>query len=165
MHALPEYIDPIILARSNTQLVGELPIAKMLRLEGLINSLKGKATVSLEFGIDAGGYYYIQGHIAAEVELICQRCLQPFMYNIDANIRLSPVKSDSECGKLPERYEPLLLEESSIALNTLVEEELVLNIPLIPKHNYDCVDRSHYETKDNEQITNPFDVLKNLKLK
>lgn len=36
---------------------------------------------------------------------------------------------------LPESYEPLLLEESTVSLLEMIEDELILLLPLVAKHN------------------------------
>ena len=38
---------------------------------------------------------------------------------------------------LPEQYDPLLLDETSIELGSLIEDELTLALPIVPMHEPD----------------------------
>ena len=49
-------------------------------------------------------------------------------------VEASPVHSDEEAQRLPENYDPLLLTDETLPLATLVEEELLLSMPIITRH-------------------------------
>lgn len=99
---------------------------------------KNKAIVvqaELIFGMDVDGYATVSGSVAGEVELRCQRCLERMQYPIQTSFNLSPVVSLSESAKLPERYEPLMLQpEGLLNIGDFLAEEVHLALPIVPRH-------------------------------
>ena len=73
--------------------------------------------------------------------------------------------------RLPEGYEPLLIEEYKIFLKEIVEDELLLTLPAFPKHDKPCVKFKNRSSdllvvaKADEQTKpkNPFAILAKLK--
>ncbi len=47
---------------------------------------------------------------------------------------LGLVKSESEGDRLPDRYEPLIVETGSVSVAAIVEDELILALPIIARH-------------------------------
>jgi uncharacterized protein len=84
---------------------------------------------------------------------------------------ITPIAHESEAARLPENYEPVMLEEDFISPVAIVEEELILNIPLIPMHNEaDCPhaeNSAYYGAKEveAEPSLKPFAGLAELKKK
>ncbi len=85
-------------------------------------------------------------------------------------VRLGLVVSDEEARQLPEGMEPLLVTESPMPLSEIVEDELILALPLIPMHSPDAckgvepLRRSRVIAEsDQERADNPFAVLESLK--
>ena len=133
--ALPERIDPWLLADRAETLVGELPGAGMARLAALVRSVPGPVAVRLEFGRGASGQRYVEGRATAAVCLTCQRCLEACTLELDVAFRLALVAAESQIERLDETYEPLLLEqEATVRLSDLVEDELLLGLPPFPRH-------------------------------
>jgi uncharacterized protein len=80
----------------------------------------------------------------------------------------SPVKNDDAAENLPSYYDAIDLDENGeVNLLALVEDELILAIPLIPMHKpEDChapADSVWGELPEELDKPNPFDVLKKLK--
>lgn len=139
---LPHMIDPVKFAEQRDCLEGYLSIKDMPRLYELCykkgNNL-GEVKVFLEGGIDQQGIRYLQGYVEGSVPLECQRCLQQMIFNIHADIALSPVYNDEEAEQLPSSYNALYLTDAEVALRDIVEDELLLAIPIAPKHeNVNC---------------------------
>jgi uncharacterized protein len=90
---------------------------------------------------------------------------------VDDNIKLGIVTTIEQADKLPEDFEPLLLEEESILLKDIVEDELLLILPAFPKHQHKCLvpdksnnDNVNSSVKDHKSSPeNPFSILVNLK--
>ncbi len=166
---LPKQIDPIQLANNESTLKGELCLEKMERLREILSNQKGIALIDLKFGRDALGYVNIKGSIRTEFNIICQRCNLPMPLLLDISVEVSPVFSNEEAERLPKNYDPLLMTEDTISLNAMVEEEILLSIPIVPRHSIEeCpVKSSHLieweEEKEKEKNdSNPFTVLKKL---
>jgi len=131
---LPDKIDLWKLARSAESLQGEIPLQRLARLQGLLCASDGTVTFTLTGGIDEQGIRFVTGHLSTRVELICQRCLAPLALPLDVDLHLGLVHSESQAADLPKDYDPLLAPAEGVALNDIVEEELLLALPLIPKH-------------------------------
>ncbi|MBI2379888.1 MAG: DUF177 domain-containing protein [Gammaproteobacteria bacterium] len=145
---LPEQIFLKRFAESGRSVEGGIPLAGMDRLRDQVLSLEGEARVQLSGGVDPEGRQFLQGHVQAELSVTCQRCLQPMSIAVDTEFSLSPVYSEEEAEALPEAYDPIMLaDEDSIELKALVEDELMLSLPVVAVHEpEDCVaDTAHYQ--------------------
>lgn len=131
---LPKLIDPIQYARAEQKIEGMYQLVDLPRLQSITNQLENTVRFNLQFGVDANRSYFIKGALAASVELICQRCNKPMNIQVDANISLCPVISEKQAGSLPEEYEPLVTHGELVALKTIVEDELLLALPMAVKH-------------------------------
>lgn len=132
---LPKYINPLRLAEHEETITGQLPLKLFHRLSDLLIDDEGVVKINLRFGRDAQYYHYVLGFISSTLILRCQRCLQPIEYPIAITVSLSPVFSLETAKKLPAHYEPLWLETEQIEVVEMIEEELLLALPLIPKHD------------------------------
>lgn len=71
----------------------------------------------------------------AEVWLSCQRCLQPFAQPIEVERRLRFVRDEAQAEALDaELDDDVLALTRSLDLRELVEDELLLALPLVPRH-------------------------------
>ncbi len=136
---LPVHIDPLRMAEAGRLLEGEYSVAEMDRLRDSLLDSSGKVAVSLEFGIDAEGIRYMKGRLQSELTLECQRCLQAMQAPIDAEIALGLVRSNDAAELLPSHYEPLLVESDALFLRDIIEDELLLALPLVAMHD-ECID-------------------------
>lgn len=164
---LPEIIDPLHLADKRGELHGQIPLKQFTRLtENLVNS-EGVVDVDLYFGRE-GRLAKIDGNLKATLQLECQKCLEAVEFEINHNVNLGIATSYEQVERLPETVEPLLLEEETISLIDLVEDELLLNLPDYPKHADDCIEseiiKKHTAAFEEVATTkpNPFSVLANL---
>jgi uncharacterized protein len=68
------------------------------------------------------------------VELVCQRCLEPFRHELAQRVNVVVADSDSLPATVPEGFEPFELAGGRLQPVELVEDELIVAIPLVPKH-------------------------------
>lgn len=136
---LPKEIDAFEWADKQANIRGELEINSFDRLSELLFDSGGTVKLDLNFG-KQGRLTAVEGHLSATLVLKCQRCLEALEWQIDDDIKLGVVSSTEHINRLPEGYEPLLLaEDGLVLLNTLVEDELLLRLPDIPKHQHECL--------------------------
>lgn len=141
----------------------------MPRLTAVLASDAGEARVELQAGQDLSRRVVISGRIDAELELQCQRCLGPVKIRVQAEPHLAWVKSDEALAALPEEYDPLLSADGHVELKELVEDELLLALPLVPRHEDDAacgepVRRAEIPAPPpDEERKNPFAGLAKLK--
>ncbi|PLL93666.1 23S rRNA accumulation protein YceD, partial [Klebsiella michiganensis] len=113
----------------------------------------------------------LNGDATVSVTLECQRCGKPFPHHVHTTYCFSPVRNDEQAEALPEAYEPIEVNEfGEIDLLALVEDEIILALPVVPVH-----DSEHCEVSDADMVfgelpeeaqkPNPFAVLASLKHK
>jgi len=171
---LPEHIEPLRLARSLRLLQGQLPLARFTRLVDATESDKGFVNAELEFSQDSQGQAIVRGRIRCQLRLICQRCMQTMDWPIDTSFTLAFIESESEIELLGEAYEPLILEDSMLSLVEMLEDELLLVLPIVPSHELDECEATEILAENTEDLAeaeeevpsekeNPFAVLAGLK--
>ena len=109
--------------------------------------------------------------LKGRVHLICQRCLQDCAVDLTEKRRFVLVATEAEADAYPledEEQEPLVISQHFNLLET-IEDEVLLSIPLIPKHPDGFCEpfaptfgEEGDEEASNER-ENPFNVLKNMK--
>jgi uncharacterized protein len=131
---LPEHIEPLRLARTGRVLQGVLPLSRMARLKDTVDVATGDVEVALDFAINERNIPCVRGHIHAEVGLQCQRCMQEMVWPVDSQFELLIVESEAEAEQFGEESEVLLLTEPLLSVSELVEDEILLNLPIVAKH-------------------------------
>lgn len=161
---LPVHIDPLQLAGKGELLSGDLELAGMRRLAPSLHTTEGAVEVTLEFGVDPERIPYLQGHIRGKLILTCQRCMQVMDFPVDLDMTLGLVNSPAEADTLPDHYEPLMVRSEPVALSDIIEDELLLCLPLVPKHPESQCLASAQKRKEKPQDTRkPFAVLSDWK--
>ncbi|OOF89376.1 hypothetical protein BKG94_01925 [Rodentibacter ratti] len=169
---LPLTVDPVKGAQQRIDYEGCYTINQLARLAESVVNVLSDAQVTLSFYIDPQKLVVMKGKAQVDVELECQRCGEPFKHTLECDFIYSPVANWDQADVLPEIYEPIEFNEfGEIDLLGVVEDELVLTLPLVPKHSSE-----HCEVYAQEQVfgelpeelakkPNPFAVLANLKQK
>jgi uncharacterized protein len=167
---LPEFVDPWRAADLGKVFSGRSAVAKLPRLSEVVLAPDGEVELDLTFGRDERKRACVQGLVRATLTLECQRCLGPMPFPAEAEVNLALVESAAEAERLPDVYDPLLVEESRIRLLDIVEDELLLSIPLIPKHEvgacsakYEASVPQQGDEDESLKKENPFAVLAELK--
>jgi uncharacterized protein len=159
---LPESIDLNRAARQCQSLHGRLPLARMHRLAGSLCGDAGDAEISWDFSLDEEHRIRIDGFIRAEMQLMCQRCLQAMAWKVDAPVRIALLKPGQSDANLPEDVDAQDLPvENPVALLDMVEDELILALPIVAKHpacpSNPCVEDAPPVVE--EKRPNPFAAL------
>ena len=167
LNRLPLTIDPIKAAQKRLDYVGYYPIQAITR----VDCPKSDITCSLSFDFDEQRLCVITIDAKMTLELICQRCFKPFITEVHVMNKFSPVKSDAQAETLPEHYEPVLVNEfGEVDILALIEDEIILSLPIVPVH-----DSKHCEVSEADMVfgeiplenekPNPFAILVSLKNK
>ncbi|HEY5789119.1 MAG TPA: YceD family protein [Gammaproteobacteria bacterium] len=161
---LPEFLDPLLLAGKEAVIAGRLAVDEMPRLRAQLVAGGVEVAVNLRLERQPGGLRTVCGEIVGEAELACQRCLQPLRWQIDCRVALAVVASRAEEQRLPEGYEPLYLDGGPLATRELVEDEILLGLPLVAMHPDPACNRELQEwQREGIERENPFGVLEQLK--
>ncbi|MCK5719187.1 MAG: DUF177 domain-containing protein [Thiomargarita sp.] len=162
---LPNFIDPRQLAIANRYLKGNIDFSKMTRLHNNLYDTKGYITINWLFSLDDKNRPTIQGDTEASLSIICQRCLQPVIWLVKTYTRLIMLNSESKNNELPSDYETIMMTDTPISLFNLVEDELILSLPITVTHEICTSNKYQITTKSKPiiQQNNPFQVLSQLK--
>lgn len=152
---------------------GVVPITQFERLADEIDSM-GDDTLEVSFALSKRqGLLWLDYHIQATLLVPCQRCLSPMAVNISNDYCMAILQNEHHISYLKavnETAEFVLLDEicpeegrQMLPIADLLEDELLLAIPLSPRHA-DCelLTDSVGDVPD-EPKDNPFAVLEQLK--
>ncbi len=159
-------IDPHVAARQARHMQGSIAVAKFERLVDALQRDKGDAFVDIQFRLGDGGR--IEFDLAVKAELIaqCQRCLGDVAYSVSSQRQMAVLADESEIDRLPADLEPVIVEEKLLNLIPVIEDELILSLPIVMKHDV-CQPAVELAPKDDldKERENPFAVLQQLKAK
>lgn len=146
---------------------GTIPVLQFSRLADLLNERSGQVTWKLHGGVDMGGSAYLQLQAEATLALTCQRCLQAMVYPLAVGARYLLVWHETELPASEEEGddENYLLFQAEMDVLELIEDELLLAIPMAPKHeDVRCAETGGTGIKlDEYRKPNPFAGLAALK--
>jgi uncharacterized protein len=165
----PEIVDPWRMVQARRSFQGSLPLAALPRLRDSLAAADGVVTFDLEFGKDDLGVAHLHMRADATLPLLCQRTLDVFGLAVHIDTYLGLIEREEEEAGLPGGYEPLLLSDSALRLADVVEDELILAIPVVPVKPgtvpVDPVWDADVEPEQEEAKPNPFAVLQKIRMK
>lgn len=168
---LPIEINPYRLIEQRRILDGQVPLRALSRIQELTSSDEGDVAVYLEFIKTDTGLPTIKGTLQATIPLQCQRCLDLYNFEVNSKLEVVLITTDAEAERLQDSYDTWLVEDDKIFMQDFVEDELLLSLPVIAKHE-DCeldeaakfasFDENSIAIEQMEQKDNPFAVLKDV---
>jgi uncharacterized protein len=164
----PERIDAVKMFAREGTISAELPLARLQRLTGQLASNQGAVTVDLRFILDEEGRRVISGTLDTTVKVACQRCLQDMDLELHSEISLFAVDDEEAFQELRDDQDGVILPEDGLLdVQSLVEDELLLSLPMIPMHEDPACNATLNALRDSEAEAesrpNPFAVLAGLK--
>ena len=169
---LPIQIDPLDLAKNRVHLRGTYAVSEMPRLSEYSPSDKALIQVDLQFQLEGDTGAKLSGEITSELKLRCERCLGPLMLPLlvrpaiyfEASVNKSAgMQSD---GEEESDLRDIIALDGPVDLKDLVEEEILLAIPMIPMHDSaECHAGRLLQQKNDvaQRAINPFSKLAGLK--
>jgi uncharacterized protein len=169
MSRLPVSLDPFLPRAVNQRWEGELGATELTRLcASAPAAAPVSARVALTIVRGQLGEIRLQGTIEGEVGQECQRCLQPMIWSfrLDPDVILvDPAGAPAALGDDQDVLE--LGPDGLLQLADFVEEEILLALPLAPRHEH-CAARLPHEFGaggGDRTADNPFAVLQELRKK
>ncbi len=169
----PSSLDVQAFAKAQQALSGSAPLREFERLaEDASDASAGQVSWALHGDIRPGpgsvDASWMTLTAQASVPLICQRCLKPLLLPLDVkrDFRFVP-DEDTAWAQDEESEEDLLVISRDLDALELVEDELIMAMPLFPMH---AACESEWAQTSQENVAplsekpNPFAVLANLKL-
>lgn len=167
--ALPNYIDPRKLALQGILLKGTVNVADLTRLDSSVSAIRGPFKASVQFALDESRAKVARGNVMVEVEVVCQRCLDPLVVDLQADFAAQVIWSEDHLNRVASNYEPWLVIDKMANLSELLEDEILLALPLVNYHNAGECTGDSFENEEEgaagDEIVsdNPFNVLLQLK--
>lgn len=162
---MPETVNFVRQVELNRTIEGVYPLSKLGRLSAVSLSNEGYVTTKLEFG-RCVGFACLKGKVSVELLVECQRCLKPLETELTGSFKFALVTSEDEFELLPEELEPYLLEGSEQSIIDLIEDELLLSLPMVTVHEDACSEfltKQAQAIKAEKELSHPFASLKALK--
>lgn len=170
---MPEYISLSKWEDSGFEWQGEVEPVSFERLAALLTSEHEQTNLSLKTNLyRRNDVLHLAFEVDGEVWLTCQRCLQPVATELTDDFDIALLEEDSKSNSVNEEQDYLILEEvvdnqtpeRLLPLKKLIEDELILMMPLAPKHD-DCEMSIEQfgELPEEEESENPFAALSALK--
>jgi uncharacterized protein len=141
----PRRLDVAALAQAAQQMAGAWPLSEFERLlqDALPLGIGSPATAvdwsaQGELRKVAGAEAQVWLHLVAStaLQLACQRCLQPVTVALAIRPKLRFVHGEEQAERLDEDSEDdVLALDKALDLHDLIEDELILALPLVPRHD------------------------------
>ncbi len=137
-------------------------------LETLPGSKESSLEVILQFDQNDQGQAYVDLTVSAELVLTCQRCLESMPFPLRSVHRLAPAHLEEKGDELLGEMESVLVDENGfINVMEMVEDEVLLAIPMFPMHReQECSSKftksedSAVEQKTHKSFAGLADLLK-----
>jgi uncharacterized protein len=117
------------------------------RVAAAVLEIEGPLSVSLRFDINEGRKRTVEAKIEGRVSMQCQRCLKPVSVLVETCSTLTVVAHDEEAASVLRTTEPLLLDGDDLDVYSLIEDEVLLALPIVALHSIDPVQAKEVVTK------------------
>jgi uncharacterized protein len=164
LNDLPTFIDPAQLAHHHSRLKGHVTLAQMTRVHGSLSDIQGDVFIDWQFDMDRKYRITINGQIQTQLIMLCMRCMQPMPWTIDAKTTLILLNDGQSPDEIPDDYESISLTTTPTSLISLIEDELILALPLVARHTVCPSNEYLFSESITEPLTppNPFHILSQL---
>ncbi|QHS37088.1 hypothetical protein GWQ43_13905 [Alcaligenes faecalis] len=168
-----QYIDTLNLARAPQEMSGQVLVEDLSRL---VSDLPDQGDLRIDWSVsgreDSARRRFVHVQAKGSVILECQRCVKPFEWPIDISNEVQIVATEEELELDDDDTEgpDRILCEGQLDVLGLVEDELILSVPYVPRHEV-CPDTQSLsmEAKSDDldesafERPSPFAVLGSLK--
>lgn len=161
----PLVIDAFELCRLNERRAGEIAVVDLPRLTADCANASGVLQWALVGSVNKLDYSQLTLSVSGIVQLMCQRCLVPYAFQVQSESVLILAKNEAHAdeidGLLDDESIDVIVGNKALNIFDLIEDEALLALPFSPKHDV-CPDPAVLDAfKDKKE--SPFSVIKNLK--
>lgn len=160
-------VSPPLCATQEREIVGELLYEELKQIQTDIEPSSSVIKADLLFS-KVGKFVVLTGRISADLVLQCAACLEPVDFPVNIDVKLAIINDEEMVSLIPDEYEPYLYEGDRLLVSDVVEAEVTLMLPTIPRHDVCPIDLPKSSTSKGfileEEKKNPFEVLEKLKL-
>ena len=157
--------DPGEFCRKGQEYGGRIKVADLARLSAVCANKSGELLWTVTGKTGLFGHPQLDLTVKGSVDLVCQRCLEAFSLDLDSRAAIILAESEEKADEIEEALDEddpteVIVGGEKIDILVLVEDEVLLTIPLSPRHDI-CPDTSCLVF--GEKRPSPFAVLENLK--
>ena len=113
-----------------------IPLAELPRVARDLTSRDGEAKGRVRFSRQQG-QAVADLEVDVQPEVVCQRCMQPMRWPVKVKTRVALVSDYDAADRVPDGMEVFLVEADSVSVRDLVDEEVMLALPNVPRHAED----------------------------
>jgi uncharacterized protein len=153
------------LADRQADVAFEIPLSRLPRVQAKIAGAKGTVRGVAHFRREAG-FRVAEIEMEGDAKLVCQRCLSPMIWPLEGESRVAIVAAESDADRVPQEFETAHAPDDRVRVSDLVEEELLLTLPLVPLHAdpseckaQDEAPEIHDESAPAQETQRPFERL------
>src|SRR6187397_1065801 len=110
-----------------------IPLAELPGVAHELSEADGDASGKVRF-LRAQGQAVADLDVSAAPEVVCQRCMHPMRWPIKVKTRIALVSDYDAADRVPEGLEVFLVEADSVSVRDLVDEEIMLALPNVARH-------------------------------
>ena len=125
-------IDGYVFAQTGESITGRLALAELPRLADS-GCRSAEVSFSIVGGMNARGKPSLIVRASGQVQMTCQRCLEPVAEPIDVDSELELSADEVEIATAEDDVDRVLASEA-MNVARLVEDEILLALPMVPKH-------------------------------
>ena len=165
---IPITLDPYRAAQRGMHYEGAVQPEQLTRLQKLVEGIESEVAVKVYCQRDEQGLIVLKGELRAQVQVLCQRCNEQLGLDLVQHFAYSPV-DETQSEDIPEYYDSVSIDDhGEINLLALIEDELILAVPIVPMHDeedcaYSEAPMSFGDIEAVQEKPNPFEILKQLK--
>ena len=155
--------DPVV-----GRLRATVPVTALPRLAESLSDSEGSVEVDVRVSRASSGIPLVEGTLRGRLRRDCQRCLEPVDLDVSTELKLAVTGTGGE-ELAPADFEPWQTDEQDLTLGQLLEDELLLALPMVTRHENErqCGELARHLREDDgerpEGRDNPFAVLRQLK--
>lgn len=123
-------------ARTEQGIEGVFAVKDLARLLDSLISGEGEVRYRIQGRHQANDKPVLECDISGAVQLQCQRCLAEIDYPLDIHSRLVLVSSEAALPDTQDEPDEVdsIVASAEMSVAELVEEEILLSLPMIPRH-------------------------------
>jgi uncharacterized protein len=131
-------IDAFQFSRLKQRREGDIAVSDMARLSEDLADQSGLVRWSLLGGTDTTGHPQLKLSVSGTVQLICQRCLNSFAFDVASESILILARDEASADDidalLADDTIDVIVGSKTFNIIELIEDEALLTIPVCPKH-------------------------------
>ncbi|MFA5939911.1 MAG: YceD family protein [Sinimarinibacterium sp.] len=163
--SIPREVQASVAVAQEQHFQGELAIRSCERLREAVVADPAASPLKVDILADArSGWPRFHGRVSGQVDLECRRCGRRFGYPLDVPVDLRLVRDEAEERTVLAEADPYWAENDRLPVRELIEEEVLLALPMLPRcescENDIANAPSPAPEESSEKPENPFAVLK-----